>query len=181
VSGWEHDRRGLPEAQTLFRIAKGLRCSIEELLEGIDRDYDAQSAHLFGLVFRDTLRLHRHEQPEEIPIIQEGDASPSGPTSDRDTGAYTVVLRCDSMEPLLKPGMSLMVCTVQAVADGDLAYVQLKSGERFVQIAARQDNGWLLSSANPSHAPRFVSNDRIESIHKVAYVTLLKKGGAAFE
>lgn len=40
VSKWEKNRTGLPETPTLFRIAKALRCTVEELLEGIDEEYD---------------------------------------------------------------------------------------------------------------------------------------------
>jgi transcriptional regulator with XRE-family HTH domain len=41
VSGWENDRRGLPETPTLFKLAKALECSIEELLHGVDAEYEA--------------------------------------------------------------------------------------------------------------------------------------------
>jgi transcriptional regulator with XRE-family HTH domain len=41
VSGWENDRRGLPETPTLFKLAKALNCSIEELLQGVDAEYEA--------------------------------------------------------------------------------------------------------------------------------------------
>jgi transcriptional regulator with XRE-family HTH domain len=41
VSGWENNRRGLPETPTLFKLAKALNCSIEELLQGVDAEYEA--------------------------------------------------------------------------------------------------------------------------------------------
>lgn len=128
----------------------------------------------------------------DIPVIQEGEASPSGFTWDaesqsatefermsrpydfRETGAYAIVLRGDSMEPLLKRGMRLIISVTKPIGDGDLAYVQLKSGERLAKIATRMQDGWLLSSANPAHGPRTVRNDEIEHIHKVAYVRFLK-------
>lgn len=133
----------------------------------------------------------QYEQ-DDIPIIQEGDASPNGfvydgeplsadraartsrPYDFREKGAYAVVLRGDSMEPTLKRGMRLLVSQVQKVLDGDLVYVQLKSGERLAKIATRQSEGWLLTSANPAYGPRFVKFDDIAHIHKVAYVRLLK-------
>lgn len=40
ISKLENDQQGLPEGPTLLRLAKALRCSVEELLEGVDRDYD---------------------------------------------------------------------------------------------------------------------------------------------
>jgi transcriptional regulator with XRE-family HTH domain len=41
VSRWETDKTGLPETPTLFRLAKALRCSIDQLLAGVDAEYDA--------------------------------------------------------------------------------------------------------------------------------------------
>ena len=39
VSGWRTDRRGLPETPTLFKLAKALDCSVEELLRDLDEEY----------------------------------------------------------------------------------------------------------------------------------------------
>lgn len=41
VSKWERDRQGLPEGPTLLRLAKTIHCAIDELLVGVDADYDA--------------------------------------------------------------------------------------------------------------------------------------------
>jgi transcriptional regulator with XRE-family HTH domain len=41
VSAWERDRGGLPETPTLFKLAKALGCPIEELLQGVDAEYEA--------------------------------------------------------------------------------------------------------------------------------------------
>lgn len=40
VSAWENDRRGLPETPTLLKLAKALNCTIDELLSGVDAEYD---------------------------------------------------------------------------------------------------------------------------------------------
>ena len=40
VSDWENDRYGILETLTLIKLAKVLRCSIDDLLEGVDPDYD---------------------------------------------------------------------------------------------------------------------------------------------
>lgn len=221
VSRWENDATGLPEGPTLLRLAKALSCSIEELMDGVDPDYDVVRAR----VNRDQLaRLGvrrgadlataqpeqvidanglRHEavpidedvtnyKRADVPIIQEGEASPVGmiwdagdprtteveytsrPYDFRESGAYAVVLRGDSMEPILKRGMRLIMSAVQPVGDGDVAYVQLRNGERLVKIATRVTDGWLLTSANPAHPPRQVHVDEVEHIHKVAYVRFLK-------
>lgn len=41
VSKMENDRNGLPETPTLFRLAKAIPATIEDLLAGIDPAYDA--------------------------------------------------------------------------------------------------------------------------------------------
>ena len=40
VSDWENDRYAILETLTLIKLAKVLRCSIDDLLEGVDPDYD---------------------------------------------------------------------------------------------------------------------------------------------
>lgn len=203
VSKLENDQQGLPEGPTLIRLAKVLKCSVDELLEGVDADYQTMLIERAKAAEAAVGEADKHEaepidedvrnfQPDDIPLIQEGDASPEGlvwdgeamrlseaprtsrPYDFRESGAYAVVLRGDSMEPLLKRGMRLIISPTQRVTDGDLVYAQLRSGERLAKIATRQANGWLLTSANPSYPPRFVTVDEIEHIHKVAYVRFLK-------
>jgi transcriptional regulator with XRE-family HTH domain len=41
VSDWENDRYDLPDTASLLKIAKKLKVSIDELLTGVDNDYDA--------------------------------------------------------------------------------------------------------------------------------------------
>lgn len=45
VSQWELES-GLPGTRTLFKVAKVLRCSVEDLLAGIDSDYDEMRGDL---------------------------------------------------------------------------------------------------------------------------------------
>lgn len=40
VSGWLHDKVELPNTPTLLRLAKAVRCSVDEMLAGLDPDYD---------------------------------------------------------------------------------------------------------------------------------------------
>jgi transcriptional regulator with XRE-family HTH domain len=40
VSDWENDRRDTVDLATIVRLAKGLKCSVEELVQGVDLDYD---------------------------------------------------------------------------------------------------------------------------------------------
>lgn len=45
-SDYERDRRGLPEGPTLLKFAKYFRVSLDELLEGIDAEYDRVVAEI---------------------------------------------------------------------------------------------------------------------------------------
>lgn len=45
LSNLEKDKRGLPEAPTLLRLAKAIKCSVDELLQGVDPEYDRIVAH----------------------------------------------------------------------------------------------------------------------------------------
>ena len=40
VSDWENDRYAVLETLTLVKIAKALRCSVDQLLAGVDPEYD---------------------------------------------------------------------------------------------------------------------------------------------
>jgi phage repressor protein C with HTH and peptisase S24 domain len=197
ISDLEADRYQLPDMRTLLRLAKALRCSIDDILGDVDPDY---SSMLIETAEAKAIALRLRETDEfdgsvtgfdrnDIPVIQEGDASPTDrrgefrtisgaeptpePYDDTEHDAYALVLRGDSMEPVLKSGMRLIVSVIQPVADGDLAYAQLKAGERIATIVARVNRGWLLSSANPAYAPRFVPKEEIECIHKIVYVRTL--------
>lgn len=46
VSKWETGRTGLPEGPTLLKLAKVLRCLIDDLLDGIDAEYDRLRAQI---------------------------------------------------------------------------------------------------------------------------------------
>lgn len=176
-----------PRQDSIERIAAALGVELHELYAARSGRGEVESRE--GEVVADRVGDYRRG---DIAVIQEGEASPEGlawdaetpparevertsrPYDFRDPGAYAVVLRGDSMEPLLKRGMRLIVSPNIPVGDGDLAYAQLKSGERLVKIARKQNGGWLLSSANPAYEPRYVSGDQVEHIHRVAYVRFLK-------
>jgi transcriptional regulator with XRE-family HTH domain len=42
LSDWENDRYGTPDVKTMLRIASAIGCSLDDLLEGLSADYDAQ-------------------------------------------------------------------------------------------------------------------------------------------
>lgn len=58
ISKLENDNQGLPEGPTLLRIAKAIKCSLEELFEGVDSEYDsmiqAKKTQTVGQLLTDT-------------------------------------------------------------------------------------------------------------------------------
>jgi transcriptional regulator with XRE-family HTH domain len=66
ISKWEHGEGGLPETPTLFRLAKKLKAPIDEILAGVDEDYDA--------LCRD---LPRHTFAKSSPSHQGGAVDPA--------------------------------------------------------------------------------------------------------
>lgn len=199
VSAWENGRRGLPETPTLFRLAKALNASIDELLLGVDEAYD--------LIRHEGTRVPKgendHDELEDvsgyqkfsIPVIAEGDASPEGvfwsdegvklieaeewmsrpnDTAVKDPRCYGVKVRGDSMEPLLEAGMRVIVSPNLSVTSKGLGYVQLRNGERLIKMVHVQPGGYTLESFNRAYAPRFVAREEVDAIHRIAYIRTLK-------
>lgn len=201
VSAWENGRRGLPETPTLFRLAKALNTSIDELLAGVDRGYDLirhASTGVHGGALDDVegeIEDVSGYQKFSIPVIAEGDASPEGlfwsdegvklieaeewmsrpnDPAVKDPRCYGVKVRGDSMEPVLRPGMKVIVSPNLAVGDGDWGYVQLKNGERLIKLVHRHPAGYTLESLNRNYPARFVARDEVAQIHRIAYLRILK-------
>jgi phage repressor protein C with HTH and peptisase S24 domain len=141
-----------------------------------------------------TVELAEYKK-HDIPVVGEGDASPSGvfwnedgqpiihvdewmsrpdDKAVRDPSCYAIVIRGDSMEPMIRRGMRAIISPNIPVGEGDLAYVHLKTGERLVKMVHKHPNGWLLESFNREYPPRFVDNSEVSALHRVAYVRTLK-------
>lgn len=52
ITGWEKNRGGLPETPTLLKLAKALRCTIDDLLSGVDAEYDVLAIGVRGGAIR---------------------------------------------------------------------------------------------------------------------------------
>jgi phage repressor protein C with HTH and peptisase S24 domain len=196
LSNWENDRYQSIDTKTLFRLAKAYRCSVEELLEGVDDQYDAEKeGRRQAQTVEDIAYDVSSYKKNDIPVIGEGDASPDGVFWDpegkplihvedwmsrpndaavRDPSCYAIVVRGDSMEPLIKRGHRLIISPNIPVSDGEVAYVHLKSGERLVKVVYKTADGWVLESYNRDYPPRFVSRTEVAAIHRVAYHRMLK-------
>jgi len=183
VSDWENDRYAVLETLTLVKIAKGLRCSVDHLLAGVDPDYDrVRDASAGETLHADSLV----ETSAEIPVISEGDAFTDGghdrskalaaivrrtarPGALQDPNAYGVQIRGDSMLPAHRPNMIAIVSPGLRVQDGDEVYVQLASGECMVRLVHAVQGGFMLQPCNPAYTARFVKPKDVRAMHVILY------------
>ena len=181
VSDWENDRFAVPEVSGLIKLAKAFHCSVDELLAGVDPDYDRiREGGAVGAVPAGT--------GSDIAVVAEGDALPDGiaweereqarpavlewlsrPGDLVDPNAYGVRIRGDSMLPAFRPNMVAIVSPALAVRDGDEVYVQLASGECLVRLLRTSGNGYVLQPYNPAHHARLVGQSEIEAVHAIVY------------
>ena len=184
VSDWENDRYAVLETLTLVKIAKGLRCSVDQLLAGVDPDYDhVRGASAGAEVLRDGSGV---DTSAEIPVIAEGDAFPergrdrgkekgailhwtARPGSLHDPDAYGVRICGDSMLPAHRPNMIALVSPGLRVQDGDEVYVEFASGECLVRLVHTIQGGFMLQAYNPAHTARFVKPREVRAMHVILY------------
>ena len=128
VSDWENDRFAVLDLSSLIKLAKAFHCSVDELLAGVDSDYDRiREGGAAGAV---------PARPwTDIPVVAEGDAHPDGvaweereqerpavlewlsrPGDLVDPNAYGVRIRGDSMLPAFRPNMVAIVSPALAGA-----------------------------------------------------------------
>ena len=182
VSDWEKDRYAVLEISTLIKLAKVFHCSVDELLAGIDPDYDRiREGGAVGAVPART-------GSDIIAVVAEGDALPDGITWDEraqerpevlrwlsrpgdlgDPKAYGVQIRGDSMLPAYRPNMIAIVSPELEVRDGDEVYVQLASGECLVRRLHTSRGGYLLQPYNLAHNGRVVGQEEVEAMHAIVY------------
>ena len=170
VSDWENDRYAVLETLTLLKIAKGLRCSVDELLAGVDPAYD-RIREAGGTAGAEPLRLDSQAAaPAGIPVVAEGEASPVNPTrGDRtaersgvvrwvcppgdlhDPNAYGIRVRGDSMIPAHRPNSVAIASPRCRVQDGDEVYVQLGSGGGLIRLVRTTRAGYMLQAYNHAY------------------------------
>ena len=181
VCDWENDRYAILEVATLLKLAKALHCSVDQLLAGVDPEYDRACK---GGVIGDCPAGRRHD----IPVVAEGDAPPAGPAWNEhgnertmvvgwlsrpgdlhDPNAYAVRIRCGSMLPAYRPNMIAIVSPSRKVRDRDEVYVQLASGESLVRLVRTVQGGWMLQPYDPVHTARFVRRNEVKAMHVIVY------------
>lgn len=188
VSDWENDRYSVVETATLLKIAKGLRCSVDQLIAGLDPEYDrVREASAAGEVELGRVDFSV-ERPTEIPVVTEGDASPGGLTWTRgtksqtqvklwvsrpgdllDPKAYGVRVSGDSMVPVHRPPMIAIVSPARRVENGDEVYVQLASGECLIKRAHKTTTGYVLESYKHTYPARVVKDGEVVGMDVIVY------------
>ena len=188
VSDWENDRYGTLETQTLMKLAKVLRCTIDQLLNGVDPDYD-QVREAREAVDVEPARIdYGTDSAGSIPLVAEGSAAPAGtpwrddapppgeierwiprPRDVEDASAYGVHIRGDSMAPAYPPHTIAIVTPGRRVQDGDEAYVQLAPDERLIRLVRKTRGGWVLESYNHRYPARVVARKDVLSMHVILY------------
>ena len=134
VSDWENDRFAVLDISSLIRLAKAFHCSVDELLAGVDPDYDRIREYYIAIVAEgDALPdgIAWEERQQARPAVLEWLPRPGDLV---DPNAYGIRIRGDSMLPAFRPNMIAIVSPALAVRDGDEVYVQLTSGECLVRL-----------------------------------------------
>lgn len=187
VSDWESDRYAVLEIPTLVKLAKVFRCSVDQLLAGVDPGYDQVSEDGVTRVAAGERDDSSMPTPPHIPVVPEGHAAPQGITAqDRaheasvlgwlsrpgdllDSNAYGVQISDDSMLPAYRPKTIAILSPSSELLDGDEAYVQLSSGECRVRLVRRVPHGYMLQAYNPACKPRFVGYKAVRAAHVIVY------------
>jgi transcriptional regulator with XRE-family HTH domain len=86
VSDWERDRYGLPDTDSLLRIAKVLGCSIDRILEGVDRGYEAVRTRSDLIRHGEGAKIEPSEGRADVP------ASPASDTRNLESKRYRELL-----------------------------------------------------------------------------------------
>ena len=186
VSDWENDRYAVLATTTLVRIAKGLRCSLDQLLAGVDPDYDRIRQADPEIAVAPGCADPLIGAVSNVPVVAEGDALPQGfasvgrrteqpgivqwvsrPGDLRDPNAYGVRIRSDSMLPAYRPNTIAIVTPGRRVQDGDEVYAQLGSGERLIRLLRAVQGGCVLLSYNLAYSPIVLRRKDIRALDVV--------------
>lgn len=187
VSDWENDRYGTLGTQTLMKLAKALRCSIDELLDGVDPDYDQVREAREAIDVEPKRIDFGADATRNLPVVAEGAATPAGiaraagappgdiegwiprPRDVADENAYAVRVRGDAMAPAYPPHTIAIVAPGRRVQDGDEAYVRLAPDERLIRLVRRTRGGYVLESYNYMYPARVVAQKDVLFMHVILY------------
>lgn len=89
------------------------------------------------------------------------------PPSTASPNAYALVVKGESMTPMLLPGDVLVVDPEKAVRNGDLAIVRDRSGGAYVKAVIRRHGLWVLKSYNTAFPEMTRRDAELRFVHKV--------------
>lgn len=177
VHGWL--KTGRVKKQKLAAFARATGAELDYLISGerasatVVHDSASAAADYGGL--RDVPLIgHAIASPDEDGYFDDMGFPPGAgeafiPWPTRDSGAYALRVRGDSMQPRIRPGEVIVVEPGSAVNPGDDVVVRLKSGRKMVkQLLLRRGSDITLGSINQAHKQTTISLEEIESIHFVA-------------
>lgn len=110
---------------------------------------------LMGNIACGNLTLIENPQYEEfLPVIQNM------------TGDEWFWLRVDgdSMEPILQDGLFILVRPATEFVNGELFIVETTDYEATCKFVEQDEDGWLLTPANPKHEPKRISMDSVNRL-----------------
>ena len=170
VADWEHDRYPVIAIRNLIKLAKAFHCSVDDLLAGVDPDYDRVLKHTAAGASPAATWSH-------IAVVGEGDARDRSkvlgwlprPADLGDPDAYGVQIRGDAMMPAYRTNMIALVSPAQVVRDGDEVYAHLVRGGRMVRLARTVPGGYVLQPYNPACRSRFVKHEEVAALHVIVY------------
>lgn len=159
---------------------------LEELLDGSDSPRVMEASGLRGTAgATPPFSLPGKNKTRYVPLIQWAAASslargkmPAMPDDDYEHEgvassvpgkAFAVEVRGDSMTPKIEPGDFVVVRADVSPAEGEIVLVRTFDGDVLCKRYATRDGGRMviLSSINPSHAPREISAENIAWIYPV--------------
>ena len=100
-----------------------------------------------------------HDKPEQIELP---------------LGLHCIEVHGDSMSPLIRDGQRLLFDSKASVADGDVALVQLSTGERLCK-RYYEHKGYgvvVLQSVEDEQPPRVVNTDEVTEVYRVVGILL---------
>jgi phage repressor protein C with HTH and peptisase S24 domain len=91
------------------------------------------------------------------------------PWPTKDSNAYALMVKGDSMQPRIRPGERIVVEPNSSVNPGDDVVVKMRNGRKMVkQLLLRRAGEVTLGSINQAHQQKTISLEEIESMHYVA-------------
>lgn len=153
VSAWENNRTGLPETPTLLKLAKALDCTVDDLLAGIDEEYDAitQRQAILATQIGGQLLVKRDALLQRM--ASEGVLTQEWVDQAIRTGYGTDVESTDMPTPEPPDDLKEELLRIWLDADDEAKDLTLRNLRRLVGVAAPAAQGGAPSAVGPPTRP----------------------------